>query len=227
MKKIFTNTITLLAEIAALIIGIIWFWNSRDYEPLIVIIPSFVSLITTWVLKNKELPNLEIKIIPNGKGSKPTQTSSLTPRNEEGIPIMQVGNMIGMKEISWKYVVKIINNSTITAFNPELYISNEFNDLNFIGNLSINSPIKGAESVDLEITYAKLTDGTPNEREIHHSPKFPPEIVKGLKMVIKYSSETGENVYKKFEFENGEEKNKKIKKIDNIFSKAKIYPRMF
>lgn len=230
MKKILTNTITLFAEIIALIIGIIWLSRSDSsnyHEPLILVILSLTSFITTWILKTKELPNLEIRIIPNGKGAKPTQPSSKTPRNDEGIPVMQYENMIGKRELYWKYIVKVINNSSIIAFSPELYVYNGFCDINFIGDLSINSPIKGTEFVDLEITFTKWTDGSSNKNDADHKPTFPPEVINRMKMIIKYSSGEGENIYKKFEFENNEGKNKIVRKIPNSFSKANIYPRTF
>ena len=227
MKKILTNTITLFTETTALIVSIMWFINSKGYEPILAIIFSSSSLITSLVLKSKEEPNLEIKIIPNGKGAKPTQPSLKTPKNKDGVPVMQAGNMIGKREIYWKYLIKVVNNSSITAFNPELYVSDEFSGIYFIGDLDVNSPIKGAESIDLEFTYTKWTDGTPSERKAEHQPKFPPELLNGFKLIIKYTSESGNPVYKKFEFLNNDTVNEKIKKIPKNFTKAKIYKRMF
>jgi hypothetical protein len=224
MKKILTNTITLFAEITALILGILWFIKTKEHEPLIVIVLSISTIITSWILKSEESSNVEISVIPDGKGKGHTQHSLKTPKNVEGIPIAQLGDIVGKREVYWQYIIKITNNSSITAFKPELYVTKEFKSLNFIGNLDVNSPIKGTESVDLEIKFTKWTDGTPIERERDFEHEYPPEILKGLKMIIKYSSENGSFVYKKFEFEDKFQTNKKVQKLSTEFEKVKIYP---
>ena len=53
IKKILSNGITLAAEIAALIAGTLWLINSNEiWEPLILLIISGASFITTWILRS-------------------------------------------------------------------------------------------------------------------------------------------------------------------------------
>jgi hypothetical protein len=223
MKKIFSNTITLLAEVAALILGVIWFYNTREYEPLILIILSFGSLVTTWILRTKELPNIEVNLVMDAKGQNPVMPSSKTPKNEEGIPVLRVGNAIGRREIYWDYIVRIINNSTVTAFKPELYVIDWFKNSNFIGSLNIDTPISGEDRVELGLRFTKWTDGTPQEREKDFTPMFPNEITNELKLIVKYQTESGDVVFVKFEFKNGEKINSRVRKIPKNYSKAKIF----
>ena len=220
MKKLLTNTITFIAEILALILGALWYANTKDYEPLILMILSISTLITSWLLKTSANPNLEIKIILTGKGQKPIQPSSKTPRTNEGNFFMEIGNIIGKREIFWNYTVKIINNSNLTAFKPELFVIKEFAYLDFVGSLDINSPLKGTESADLEINFMKWTDGTESEREQDYSPKYPPEILNGFQLIIKYASENGSILFNQFQFSEGIELNNKKGKLPKNFIKT-------
>lgn len=200
MKKILSNTITLIAEVTALILGIVWYYNTKEYEPLILIILSTAVIITTWILRIKETPNIEVNLIVDGKGQKPITPSSKTPKNAEGMPVFKVGNVTGKREIYWNYIVRIVNNSSITAYKPELYVINKFKNSNFIGNMNIDKPISGEATVDLDFKFEKWTDGTSQERYIDFAPNFPAEIKNNFKLVLKYQTESRDNCFNKFEF---------------------------
>lgn len=227
MKKILSNAITLIVEIVALILSIIWYYNTKEYEPLILIILSAGSLITTWILRAKETPNIEVNLIMDGKGQEPVMPSSKTPKNDEGIPVIRLGNAIGQREIYWDYVVRIINNSSITAFKPELYVADKFKNSNFIGDLDIDKPISGEEKVELDFKFKKWTDGTPQKREIDFAPIFPGEIKDSFKLIVKYQTESGDIAFNKFEFKGGKMTNSKVRKLPKNFSKAKIFGHIF
>lgn len=195
---------------------------------LLILIFLFAFLKTKENSQGKTKPILEINLIPNGKGNESqVLPSSKTPRNKDGMPVMQVGNKTGRQELYWKYKVKVINNSTATAFSPELFVDKSFSNINFIGDLDINSPIKGAESVDLKIKYKKWVDGTSQERDEIRKHTFPPEIINGFKLIIKYNLEDGLSKFRKFEFKGGKGETGNLRKISEDYVKAKIYKSIF
>lgn len=57
MKNIFTNSITIIIEIAILIIAIIWYPQTKEWEPLTIMLASIGAIITSLLLKNEPNSN--------------------------------------------------------------------------------------------------------------------------------------------------------------------------
>jgi len=223
MKKILANSITLIGEIVALILGVLWFVKTKEFEPLILIVVAISTLIASLLLRNSGNPKLDLTIELNGKGKKPTIPSKLTPTNSEGMPVMQIGNIVGKRELFWKYKLVITNNSEKNAYKPHLYIKKPFEEYHFIGELNSTSPIKSTENVELNFEFSKWTDGTKVQREEDYKPNFPTEFQSDFSAVIQYENEDGHKIFNQLIFKNGKIENEKLKKINSDFQIAKIY----
>lgn len=114
--KLLTNTITILAEIAAIILSIIWYNKTREIEPLIGIIVSGSAFIVSVLMKFANRPRIVLHHIWNHSGRAPKGYTANNP------PIIRVGidrpDMYW--QLSWYYTLEIRNNSSFTAYNIDV-----------------------------------------------------------------------------------------------------------
>lgn len=53
MKKFLANNLTLFGEIAIIILSLIWYFQSKEIEPLIVFIGSSIAFLTSLFFRAK------------------------------------------------------------------------------------------------------------------------------------------------------------------------------
>ena len=111
--KFITNTITILCELAALIVMIIWYANGKELEPLAGIIISGGAFLASILLKLANRPRIVLHHIWTDSGRNPQGYTANNP------PLIRVG--IDHPEqywrLRWNYILEIRNNSSFTAYN--------------------------------------------------------------------------------------------------------------
>ena len=176
-------------EIVGLIIGVVGI--------IVGIYPYYRS---KYILR----PELTIEILPKGGLSSPRGLSSKNKVNEDGF--IDGNNAIRIFELTWRYSIKITNNSDLTAFYPILeYNPNgpKFTQLDKINRLE---PIKPAESLELKAEYKKYEEALGRERT--QAGKEPPIEFEELELLIGYENSKKRRFYTLFDFNETEKKNK-------------------
>lgn len=128
----------LMIGIAGLIIGII-----------IAIIPYYRS---KYILR----PEVTIEITPDGGISAPRGLSPKNVVNEEGY--IDENNAIRIFELTWRFNVKITNNSDLTAFYPILEYNPNGPKFTQIDKINRLEPVKPTESLKLKAEYKKYEE---------------------------------------------------------------------
>lgn len=114
--RILTNTLTILAEIAGLILSIVWFRNTSEIEPLIGMITAGTALIVSCLLRVANRPRIVLHHQWTDAGRNPQGYTHNNP------PVIRVG--IDKPEmywrLTWNYILEIRNNSSYTAYNIKI-----------------------------------------------------------------------------------------------------------
>ena len=141
--KILRSTITIISEIVVLTLSILWYLQTKDYEPLIAIIVASVGLISSLSSRLFVRPKLVLYKQKNNWGRRPKGYTANNPQ------IIRVGidNPEQYWELAWNYQLEIRNNSSVTAY----YIEIDYN------NLPPKTYVKGE--------IGKIEPLTPHEKE--------------------------------------------------------------
>lgn len=107
-------------------------------------------------------PEVTIEIIKNGGSSSPRGLSYKNKVNEEGY--IDGNNAIRIFELTWKFKIRITNNSELTAFYPELNFNPNGPKFTLIDKLNKLQPIKSTETIELNVEYRKYEEKTGQER---------------------------------------------------------------
>jgi hypothetical protein len=148
-------------------------------------------------------PEVTIEMVPNGGFSAPRGFSTKNEVNAEGY--IDGNNAIQIFELTWKFDIKITNNSDFTAFYPEL----EFNPNGptfKIDEINRLEPIKPAESLKLKAEFNKYEEVTGKNRT--QVGKAPPTEFKNLELLFGYENSKKRRFYTLFDFNLTDDKNK-------------------
>lgn len=107
-------------------------------------------------------PEVTIEIVKNGGSSSPRGLSHKNIVNEEGY--IDGNNAIRIFELTWKFKIRITNNSELTAFYPELNFNPNGPKFMLIDKLNKLQPIKSTETIELSVEYRKYEEKTGKER---------------------------------------------------------------
>jgi hypothetical protein len=107
-------------------------------------------------------PELTIEIIKDGGSSSPRGLSPKNKVNEEGY--IDGNTAIRVFELTWRFKVRITNNSDLTAFYPDLEFNPNGPKFTVIDKLNSLLPIKPTESITLKVEYRKYEEKTGQER---------------------------------------------------------------
>ncbi len=107
-------------------------------------------------------PEVTIEIIKNGGFSSPRGLSHKNKVNEEGY--IDGNNAIRIFELTWRFKIRITNNSELTAFYPELDFNPNGPKFTLIDTLKKLQPIKSTETIELNVEYRKYEEKTGQER---------------------------------------------------------------
>ena len=109
-------------------------------------------------------PEITIQILLINFISSNLGLSSKNELNDEGF--IDGNNAINMFELTWKFKIRITNNSDLTAFFPELKFNPAGPTLKLIDSLDKYNPLKSAESIELSLEYKKFEEKTGKERTV-------------------------------------------------------------
>lgn len=107
-------------------------------------------------------PELTIEIIKNGGSSVSKGLSQRNKPNEEGY--IDAWTAIQVFELTWRFKIKIINNSELTAFYPEITVKPNGPSIRLIDKINRLQPLKSTESVELNVEYRKYEETTGAQR---------------------------------------------------------------
>jgi hypothetical protein len=141
--KILKNIITIVVEITILILGLIWYFRTKEEEPLIVMIGSggflIASILTKIFDKNeKSRPKVVFHRKKNFTMRGPLVYTANNPR------VIRVG--IDKVEqywyLDWSYNLEVRNNSSVTAYNYQIEYENKPDKTELKSDIGKIQPIK-------------------------------------------------------------------------------------
>lgn len=184
--KLIKNTFTILSEIIVLIISILWYSNTHDYEPLIVLIVSAVGLITSLISKFVIRPKIEVHNHKTDWGWYPKGYTRNNP------PIIRVGidQIDQFWELHWNFTLEIRNNSSQNAYSIEIEYKNIPQKTFIDGNFGKIEPLLANEKREFRISIIQNITGTHIDAK-EYSQKNINELMKNTKIVLRYKDESG------------------------------------
>jgi hypothetical protein len=171
---------------------------------LIAIVPYFWKRYITR-------PELTIEIIKEGGSNSPRGLSHRNVVNEEGY--IDGRTAIRIFELTWRFQIRVTNNSELTAFYPELIFNPNGPKFNLIDKLNTLQPIKPTETIFLKAEYRKYEEKTSEERT--DVGRQMPEEFSDLGLLLTYQNSHKSKFYTLFNF--NEKTNKFLSKRPNEY----------
>lgn len=166
---------------------------------IIGIILAFIIAVVPFLWKKYiSRPEITIEIIKNGSSSSRRGFSQKNKVNEEGY--IDGNNAILIFELTWKFKIRLTNNSELTAFYPELNFNPNGPKFNLIDNLNKLQPIRTTESIELSVEYRKYEEKTGQERT-NVEREIPPEFT-DLGLLLTYQNSHKTYFYTLYNFSN-------------------------
>ena len=191
--KYLKNTITIFSEIGILILAILWYGKSSEYEPLIAIIVSSIALISSLGSRFFVRPKIELHHIKTDWGR---LTKGYTANNP---PIIRVGidNPEQYWELSWNFTLEVRNNSSLDAYSIEMNYENIPEKTFIKGEIGKIEPIKANDMRELKVKVVQNITGTHLEADEYLKTKID-ELMKTARVIVKYKDESRTSYYTKY-----------------------------
>jgi len=134
-------------------------------------------------------PELTIELLSNGGSS---GNRGLSNKNDNTKGYIDGNNAIYVFEVKWNAILKITNNSNVTAYYPELTFLNQQLSFSTLDKLDNNKPIKENEQIILKGTYSMF-----EECEGKYRTKISglPDNFKDLKILLEYKNPSKKRFY--------------------------------
>jgi len=193
--KILKNTITIISEIVVLILSILWYRSTRDYEPLIAVIVSSVGLITSLIYKFVFRPKIELHHQKTDWGR---LTKGYTKNNP---PIIRVGldNPDQYWELYWNYTLEIRNNSSQDAYSIEIEYKNIPEKTFINGEIGKIEPLLANDKREFKVKVVQNITGTHIQADEYLKTSIT-ELMKNAKILIKYKDESRTIFYTEYDW---------------------------
>lgn len=149
-------------------------------------------------------PKLTIEVTSNVGLSSHRGLSFKNKVNEDGH--IDGNNEIRVFELTWRYKIKITNNSDLTAFYPVLEYNPNGSKFTQIDKIKKLEPIKPAESLELKAEYKKIEETMGKDRT--QIGQAPPIEFSELELLIGYENSKKRRFYTLFDFNESEKKNR-------------------
>jgi len=183
--KYLKNTFAILSEIIVLMIAIIWYRNTYDYEPLIMIILFSVGLITGLTSKLMVRPRIELHHENVGTSR---ITRGYTGNNP---PIIRLGvdNPDQYWKLVWDHTLEIRNNSSVNAYSLSINYIN-LPDKTFIeGKIGKIEPLLAHDHREFKVKIVQYISGTHLQADEYLQTNIR-ELMKDAKIKVKYKDES-------------------------------------
>lgn len=199
--KILRSTITILSELVVLILSILWYFQTKDYEPLIAIIIATVALISSLLTRLFVRPKLVLHKQKNHWGRSPKGYTANNPQ------IIRVGidNPEQYWELDWNYQLEIRNNSSVTAYYIEIDYINLPHKTYVEGEIGKIEPLKPHEKKIFKIKLIQNITGTHMEAD-NYLKTNEDILTKYLIIRLKYKDESGTPYYTTYNWVKDENK---------------------
>lgn len=193
--KILKNTITIISELVILIISILWYISTSDYEPLIAMIVSSVGLITSLISKFVFRPKVELHHQKTDWGR---HTKGYTKNNP---PIIRVGidNLDQYWELNWNYTLEIRNNSSQDAYSIEIEYNNIPEKTFINGEIGKIEPLLANDKREFKVKVVQNITGTYIQADEYLKTNIK-ELLKNVKILIKYKDECRTVFYTEYDW---------------------------
>jgi len=184
--RILRSTIAIIIEIVILILSILWFQHTKDFEPLIAILTAFVALIYSTIRNFGIRPKLALHKNKNFWGRSPIGYTENNPR------IINVGidNPEMYWELNWNYKLEIRNNSSATAYYVEIDYQNLPPKTFIKGEIGKIEPITSHEKRVFEIKLTQTITGSHFEADKYLVDNAD-ILTEKLVIKLKYKDESG------------------------------------
>ena len=150
-------------------------------------------------------PELTIELMPDGGSS---GNRGLSQKNDVSKGYIERDKAIYVFEVTWNVILKITNNSEITAYYPKLSFLNQQLSFSRLEQLDINKPIQGNEQILLKGSYTMFEECEgKNRTKINGLP----ENFKDLKILLEYKNPYKKNFYTIFSNTENTNENKYIR----------------
>lgn len=184
--KFLTNTITIAAEITAIVFSIIWLRRTGEEEPIIAIVLSSAALLTSLLLKFSSRPKVMLHHIWTDSGRNPQGYTANNP------PVIHVGvdNPEMYWRLSWNYRLEIRNNSSHTAYSIEIKYLNLPPNTFIEGNFGKIEPFQTHELREFRVKIVQNVTGTYIDAD-NYLENNPNILTENFKVIVKYKDENG------------------------------------
>lgn len=190
------NIITIVSEIAILLLSIIWYFTTCDYEPLIAVIVSFVGLITSLISRCvSPKPKIELH---NEKTDWGRNVRGYTKNNP---PIIRVGvdNLEQYWELFWNFKLEIRNNSSINAYSIEFEYENVPPKTIIEGSLGKIEPLLANEKREFRIRIIQNITGNHIDADNYLKTNIS-DLMQNTKIIIRYKNEHGATFHTEYDW---------------------------
>lgn len=193
--RILKNTITIISEIVVLIIAIIWYCTTIDFEPLIVIIVSTVGLFTSLISKIVFRPKIELHHQKTDWGRR---TKGYTSNNP---PVIRLGvdNPEQYWELFWNHTLEIRNNSSQNAYSIDIEYKNIPQKTIIEGKIGKIEPILANDKREFKVKIIQNVTGTHIQADEYLKTNLQ-SLMKDAKILIKYKDESGTIFYTEYDW---------------------------
>ncbi len=168
-----------------------------------ILIGLIIAVIPYYRKKYFVRPEITIEITPNCGFSAPRGLSSKNKVNEDGY--IDGNSAIRIFELTWRFKVKITNNSDLTAFYPELEFNPNGPKFTQLDKINRFEPIKPAESIELKAEYKKYEEVEGKDRT-QVGKELPTEFSE-LGLLLGYENSKKKRFYTLFNYNSTERKN--------------------
>mgnify|MGYP001008799072 CR=1 FL=1 len=174
---------------------------------LSIIVAVGIALIPYIKSKYFTRPELTCQIIYQNGMSTPIGVS---PKTDTSKGYYEADTAIRIFELTWKFELKITNNSDQVAFYPEMQISPSGLKFTITEEFDKFKPIKETESISLNCEYIKIEETTGKDRT-QISNGFPEEI-RNIDLLLSYRNKHKREFYTIFNFADKKNNNHFLKK---------------
>ena len=161
-------------------------------------------------------PELTIEIIGNGGLSSPLGLSRKNKVTAEGY--IDGDNAIRVFELKWKFLIRITNNSDLTAFYPNIYFNPNGPKFKLIDKLNNLQPIKPAEIIEIKAEYKKFEEKAGKERTVVG--RDIPDEFEDLGLLLSYQNSKKRNFYTLYDYSASNNKNLFLKRKPKEYKKT-------
>lgn len=221
--KFLGHSLALIIEIIGFIGGFFWAISTKwEYEPVILLIVSFLGIISYFVFKaskDRERPYIDFEVKRGSSMAYPPKFVKESPKTEGHFDDIKPDGVY-LFEFQIKYKLIIRNNSNLIAYYPKIYLNTK--DLlysskedNYSNPISITTP----KTLDLELRITKKMIHSESNRVLQKENL--PDVIKNLSLIATYQNEQRDSYSTKYTVLDGNCYGKKTK-ISNDYIEMKF-----